>query len=57
MSVGDLVVKRLEATRTLQENPADFTALQTLAYIEQKVSLTSVSIALIKSVPPIWVDM
>lgn len=42
MSVGDLVVKRLEATRKLQENPNDFTAQQTLAYIEQKVIQSNV---------------
>jgi len=40
--VGDLVVKRLEATRKLQENPNDFTAQQTLAYIEQKVIQSTV---------------
>lgn len=37
VSVGELVVKRLEATRRLQQDPSDISAQQTLCYIEKQV--------------------
>ena len=39
VSVGDLVVKRLEATQRLQGNAGDVEAKQMLAYIEQQVDI------------------
>ena len=41
VSMGDLVVKRLEASQRLQQNPADIEAQKLLAYVEHQVPLTS----------------
>ena len=38
VSVGELVVKRLEASQRLQENPGDVVAQQVLAYVEHQVN-------------------
>lgn len=37
--MGDLVVKRLEASQKLQQNPADVEAQKLLAYVEHQVPL------------------
>ena len=41
VSMGDLVVKRLEASQRLQQNPADVEAQKLLAYVEHQVPLAS----------------